>query len=812
MDVSLVSRLVVCTLLGTSLAACTGERGPRGLPGEAGPPGPAGGAGPAGPRGPAGEAGVGEVDAGTGDAPVGTPPVVAITGATLSAGFGAPVALKAVASDADTADASELTFTWTQKGGAKATLTGATTDTLSFTTLTLEQAKPTADSLPFGVLSISPDEAGNYSFEVAVTDPDGNVTKATASVRTTAVTTGLRNVPVGIKQFLVGLPKTAQTTWSWTLDVTGATGSKAVLADATTRFPSFTPDVKGTFKLTEAVSGNSLVMAAGLWAGESVNNAECKLCHNGTLASDSFTSYEKTAHARAVQAKLNGKTTSGEVEASFPRSCMECHTLGDTPLADNGGFDDLEKTTAWKMPTKLQAGNWESMVKDYPTLANMAGIQCENCHGPNTSEGHKNADQSMRVSFAQGVCASCHQAGRHYRGSQWNVSAHGDRTMAVDESAVETMGANAGHCGRCHNAQGFAAYAAQLNAGSAKKLQMPDPKDPTKTVDADVAYLTKLGLTKANVEPITCAACHDPHDDTHKAQLRITDGIKALPNGLTDITGVGTGATCMACHNTRNAEHDDFVGAPTSFSGPHAPSQTDLLFGFNAYFMPRLNPSSHLSVADTCAGCHVAIPTAEQKAAGQLDNHSFKTDTSICAQCHSSATDGEAFMAANARQLQDLGKAVSQKAKALVDALYAGSSTITVSAWDEKTDLYSTPQALSVAPTAISIRPAIHGQTAFTITLPAPITVTWVKAGAPAGSAELSTLECRIGDMTVTGETLPPVPPATTGAAKLVMAVDSVVAKAGWNYQLLLNDGSRGIHNPSFFHEVIVATTEALSR
>ena len=58
--------------------------------------------------------------------------------------------------------------------------------------------------LHFGVLPISPDEAGNYSFELDVTDPQGNVGKATATVRSNPPTTGLQNVPIGIRQFLMG--------------------------------------------------------------------------------------------------------------------------------------------------------------------------------------------------------------------------------------------------------------------------------------------------------------------------------------------------------------------------------------------------------------------------------------------------------------------------------------------------------------------------------------------------------------------------------------------------------------------------------
>jgi hypothetical protein len=293
--------------------------------------------------------------------------------------------------------------------------------------------------------------------------------------------------------------------------------------------------------------------------------------------------------------------------------------------------------------------------------------------------------------------------------------------------------------------------------------------------------------------------------------------LKALPNGLTNIVGAGKGATCMACHNTRNAEHDDFVAAAADFSGPHTPSQTDLLYGFNAYFMPRLNPSKHLSVTDTCAGCHVAIPTAAEKAAGRTDNHNFATDNTICASCHSAATDGEAFLSAMSAQLDGLGTAIGAKAMALVSATYSAGNTLTVRAWKQATDQYSSAAATTVnvvvpdAPKAVALRSAIHGQTSFTLTLATPVSVTWAaSATAPASTETVSQLDCQIGGVTITGQTAPPVPPATTGAPVPVMAPSSVVAKASWNMQLLSNDGSKGLHNPSFFQNVIVKTLEAL--
>jgi len=143
-------RLALCVFVGASLAACTGPRGPAGPAGDAGPPGPPGSPGDAGPPGPPGS----EADA-LPDAEPSTPPTVTIAGSTQTAGFGAAVTLIGAASDPGS-DASELTYKWTQTAGPAATLTGANTPTLTFTTQTLAAAKsPVIALLHFGVLPIS---------------------------------------------------------------------------------------------------------------------------------------------------------------------------------------------------------------------------------------------------------------------------------------------------------------------------------------------------------------------------------------------------------------------------------------------------------------------------------------------------------------------------------------------------------------------------------------------------------------------------------------------------------------------------------
>ena len=500
---------------------------------------------------------------------------------------------------------------------------------------------------------------------------------------------------------------------------------------------------------------------------------------------------------------------------------MECHTVGDSPAAVNNGFDDVMKTTGWTMPTKLQPGNWENMVTNFPSLAELAGIQCENCHGPKTVQlgtcrlrtprlGTPPRTSGRASRFPRAFCLVPPGRNSHYKPSQWQTSAHAQRDL-VSNATFESRGTTAAHCGRCHSAQGFAAYSAQLAKGDAGLLHKPDG------TAADEAYLRGLGLQASTVEAITCSACHDPHDATNPGQLRLGGDLKALPNGLTNISSAGMGATCMACHNTRNAEHDDFVAAATDFSGPHTPSQTDVLYGFNAYFMPRLNPSPQLSVTDTFASCHVAIPTATEKAAGQTDNHNFATDDTVCASCHSSSTNGEALLSANNAQLGQLSTAIGTKALVIINGLYAAGNTLSVRAYRQLTDQYSSAAAttadivLTAAPTVVAFRSAIHGTTSFTLTLAAPVSVTWTATtSAPAITETLSQIDCRISGITVTGQN------GAAGAARLDRRAGACHRDGfgGGEGELELavvsNDGSRGLHNPDFFQDVIVNTLEAL--
>jgi hypothetical protein len=306
-------------------------------------------------------------------------------------------------------------------------------------------------------------------------------------------------------------------------------------------------------------------------------------------------------------------------------------------------------------------------------------------------------------------------------------------------------------------------------------------------------------------------------------------------NGVA-VSAAGAGATCMVCHNSRPAfpEVDDFsLGAngltsASSIVTPHNGTQTDVLYGANAYFMPQATPSPHLAVKDTCVGCHYAIPTAAQKSAGATTNHAFLTDLSICSTCHASAIDGAAIQRETAASLGQLDQAIFSA----VETLLAAAGTYNTTVRDAATLNYLCATGASVpnvylpiattpatfAPFAVSAGPPVHVQPWRSLGN-VLVTFTTNPFAGVAGLAECS------------GTNAPAVVPGVTyGGGPVVLSIASaqagpthasknpplvsavsITGKAIYNEALINNDLSLGVHNLPFTQTLLASTLAKLA-
>jgi hypothetical protein len=387
------------------------------------------------------------------------------------------------------------------------------------------------------------------------------------------------------------------------------------------------PDLTGPYTVVATIttaSFGSTNVSIDLTAGTYLGVGRCELCHSGgNLAPNKFDPWSGTLHASMFSKRIDGDVP------GYNKNCIQCHTVGyDTnPLAVNGGFDDVAAQLGWTFPPVLTNGNWASMQANYPELANLANIQCENCHGPGSEHFASFGDPTkISVSFSPGDCGQCHDAPTHHiKNAEWNNSKHAIGTRIPSGPGREV-------CVRCHTSPGFADYTKQVT-----------PPDNT-------------------YEAIGCAGCHEPHDASNPHQLRMPNDI-VLPDG-TSVTNAGMGGFCMNCHQSRTGSYTNSLvnypqGLPTwaggSRFGPHDSPVAEMLEGVNGYTYGQDIPSSahRFAVSDTCVTCHMQTVGSSDPAFTKAGGHTFSMSytivtngvstqvdkTDVCMQCHGPITD-----------------------------------------------------------------------------------------------------------------------------------------------------------------------------
>jgi len=748
------------------------------------------------------------------------------------AGVAVPGASLTATAVIDIQDGSTLqSISWTQTGGAAATINPAaanpTTVTLAAESVFKDElfqvlAEPPIgpDQLPpnvplppgefpgglqdrFQVVGVNPfslEEAGKVTLKAEVTTTSG-VYEGVGEIHAMLpwkVKADIQTQATGIPVLLHGKD---QASYNWVLN--GPWDSSATLMEATSQNPEFTPDKRGKYTLTVTDLAEdktvTLDIYAGTWVGVITGQdmdgrplaGNCTPCHREAgRAPDLFTPWAQTGHAEIFTDNLNTSTHYGE-------SCFACHTVGLDFDADNFGMDDVGDYQGFLDSGLINnpGDNWTAMLAEFPLNARMANVQCENCHGPQSSHGHnqkfpKAAVTGLRprANISANVCAVCHgEPLRHARFQQWQLSGHANYELAIDEG-------ESGNCSRCHTGNGFLTWVPVLLG--------EEPGDPLD--DITVAW------TADKVHPQTCVTCHDPHNigtttgNNTNATVRVSDRTPLLIAGFEapatpEARDVGRGAMCMTCHNTRRGLRNDNEPFTDPTRAPHGGAQTDVLMGQNAYLVdlgpndpvlgyPPGLPGSHAnkneafpeerSLTDTCATCHmVKTPPPDDLAYNQGGtNHTFFASPEICSECHTFSADAvQGPVTASLDTLQD---GIEAAVLALIAQQIAAGNTI---------DLDGDATITDAADIAEIVFGESRGRQAITVTFTDTTTV------GPVGMNNVDVVD--------------------SGGAVLGILYDFTdegLPKAGWNWNLINNDTSRGVHNYFFVRNVLDASIAAV--
>ena len=343
--------------------------------------------------------------------------------------------------------------------------------------------------------------------------------------------------------------------------------------------------------------------------------------------------------------------------------------------------------------------------------------------------------------------------------AEWQKSKHGSKEL-VEEATWANRQEAAAHCGRCHSEQGFMAYVPQLMKGDPTPFKKPDGSK------VDEAYINSLGMTKDKVNPITCDACHTT------SGLRVPNNIPMLANGV-PARAVGTGALCMVCHNTRNGRITwDSADPKIRYTQPHEAAQADVILGKNVYFYNDTGDTASphaVFTGNSCVTCHLKLSKG---------GHTFKPGE--CETCHGEKMK-ESFVQSGIEDLQkQLAALVQKRIMASKDKIAC------VTSWDEKTDKDTPNTAINGSQIkSVEIPMGIHGQ----------ISLTFIMQDGKKVMTQMGNVKDACGDQ-----------------GKPVFATTDPVVRALWNYLLFWYDGSKGVHNPRFTRNVLIATINEMSK
>jgi hypothetical protein len=332
--------------------------------------------------------------------------------------------------------------------------------------------------------------------------------------------------------------------------------------------------------------------------GQFAGSTSCAQCHSRIHAD-----WAETLHAQAYE-------TLEAIGQENNEACIGCHVVG---FGAAGGFVDRATTN------------------------DLAGVGCENCHGPAADHVNNVSDATLRPPkpLASEVCGDCHTGSHHPTFEEWEMAGHSGIVAFLANDFVS--GARVNSCGECHSGEFY--YRAILN---------------TETVGEDAFE----GMDVEDLIAIECAICHDPHARTGNApevpdgrdfQLRFPEVANPIATNTTDAaTNAARFNLCGQCHHSRGRSWDSNV------RGPHNSVQANVYVGEMA--TPEEEDSDplvfsrnsvHSFATEQCATCHMYRQDFESEVAPAIAGHDFEVNKDSCdsAGCHPSRAIAESIQA-----------------------------------------------------------------------------------------------------------------------------------------------------------------------
>jgi len=307
--------------------------------------------------------------------------------------------------------------------------------------------------------------------------------------------------------------------------------------------------------------------------------ATCAECH-----SDAHSDWTNTLHANAFNALK-------QAGADKNPSCIVCHTVG------------------YGMPTGFI---------DEATTPQLAGVQCENCHGPAGDHAKQPdiiANRPPQVLSAN-LCGGCHTGDHNPNWDEWVTTGHATVVPDVASSLLTGGTARMNSCGVCHS--GAVRVAKLVQYYDDPLAPLPSSQDAATTA-------------------VTCAVCHNPHTESGNTHQLRTPTTSLIPFSYNTATNTSFADQyndqvniCGQCHNMRGAAWTD-TSRP-----PHHSPQYNMLIGNGGYEVGTPDQSDHRVIDTQCAHCHMEQVTVQTPSPlyPNDNGHTFQVKYTACDPCH----------------------------------------------------------------------------------------------------------------------------------------------------------------------------------
>jgi len=284
---------------------------------------------------------------------------------------------------------------------------------------------------------------------------------------------------------------------------------------------------------------------------------------------------------------------------------------------------------------------WPSGFKSITNTPWLAGVGCENCHGPGAAHVYGNHSLvKPAVTIASQVCGGCHDGDMAPTYTEWTNSAHAAVMAEVASGFNDTPSGQSRmmSCGACHSG---AVRAAMLQNYAYTQAGY---------ITASNAIVLPSGAD-ARLYGQTCAVCHNPHA-TNSTPFQVRNplastnfyswstSLAAATNRAGQLINLNFNTQyntniqiCAQCHNARGALWTD-TSRP-----PHGSLQYNMLLGNIGAIGTNLapyRPSTHARYfKNQCADCHMQTEAFQSEAMPANTGHRFAVESfTLCEDCH----------------------------------------------------------------------------------------------------------------------------------------------------------------------------------